>query len=173
MSEQLWCVNEPVGICLKLDEEFDHQHCKEHKTASTTDLRNELGEVIELELKRSAFSITRSWGSGSAAFRTALCKELTHHDTAIKTLRTNGERKPERTEEVSEPRRASRRTSAATFSAAFQIRGDTNHPSGAATCMVVILGALQGVVGAYPSQGTGLGLRHTSKDKGGKPGPRR
>ena len=85
-------MHEPVGIRIKLDEELDHQHCKEDKTASTTDLRNELGKVVELELKRSAFGITsKSWESGSAAFGISFCKELTHHDTAIKTLRTDGD----------------------------------------------------------------------------------
>ena len=84
-------MHEPVGIRIKLDEELDHQRRKEHKTASTTDLRNELGKVVELELKRSAFGITsKSWESGSAAFRIAVCKELTRHDAAIETLRTDG-----------------------------------------------------------------------------------
>ena len=93
-QNNLWRVHEPVGIRLKLDEGLDHQHRKEHKTASTTDLRNELGKVVELELKRSAFNITsKSWESGLAAFRIAVCKELTHHDAAIKTLRTDNDDK--------------------------------------------------------------------------------
>ena len=89
MSEQSMRVHEPVGIRLKLDEELDHQDRKEHKTASTANLRNELGKVVELELKGSAFGIT--WESGSAAFKIVFCKELTHHGAAIGTLRTDGD----------------------------------------------------------------------------------
>jgi len=51
---------------LKPDEELDHQGPKENKTTSAANLRNELGEVIELELKGSAFGITgKSWESRS------------------------------------------------------------------------------------------------------------
>ena len=85
-------MHEPVGIRIKLDEEFDHQHRKDHKTTSTTDLRNELSKVVEFELKGSAFGITsKSWESGLAAFRIAVCKEPTHHDATIETLRTDGD----------------------------------------------------------------------------------
>jgi len=88
----LWHVHEPAGIGCKLDEELDHQGGKKNKTASTTDLRNELGEVVELELKGSIFGITsKSWEFGSAAFGVGFCKELTHHDAAVETLRTDGD----------------------------------------------------------------------------------
>ena len=92
MSENLWHVHEPVGIGLKLDEELDHQGRKENKTASATNLRNELGKVVELVLKGSIFGIAgKSWEFGSAAFRVGFCKELTHHDAAIETLRADGD----------------------------------------------------------------------------------
>ena len=85
-------MHEPVGVRIKLDDELDHQHRKENETTSTTDLRNELSKAIELELKESAFGIiSKSWESGSAAFRIAVCKEPTHHDAAIETLRTDGD----------------------------------------------------------------------------------
>jgi hypothetical protein len=91
-SENLLHVHEPFGVGLKLDEELDHQGRKENKTASATNLRNELGEVIKLVLKRSAFGITsESWEPGSAALRISYYKRLTHHDTAVETLWSDGD----------------------------------------------------------------------------------
>ena len=58
MSENLWHMHEPLGIGFWLDKELDHQGRKENKTTSATNLRNELGEVVGLELKGSAFGIT-------------------------------------------------------------------------------------------------------------------
>ena len=70
-----------------MNEELDHQGRKEDKTTSATDLRNELGEVVELELKGSAFGITsKSCESGSAALKVSRCTRLTHHDATVKTL---------------------------------------------------------------------------------------
>ena len=51
-------MHELLGMGLKLSKELDHQGRKENKTTSATNLRNELGEVVELELKGSAFGIT-------------------------------------------------------------------------------------------------------------------
>jgi hypothetical protein len=50
--------HEPVWVGLKLDEELDHQGRKENKTTSTTNLRNKLREVVELELKGGVLGIT-------------------------------------------------------------------------------------------------------------------
>jgi hypothetical protein len=63
-------MHEPLGMGLKLDEKLDHQGPKENKSTSATDLRDELGEVVELELKGSAFGITgKSWEYKSDALR--------------------------------------------------------------------------------------------------------
>ena len=76
-------------IGLKLDKELDHQGSKENKPTSATNLHNELGEVVDLELKGSAFGITsKSWGSKSDASRVSVCMGLTH---PIKTLCSDGD----------------------------------------------------------------------------------
>ena len=78
MSDNIWHMHEPLGIDLRLDNELDHQGRKENETTSATDPRNELGEVVTLELKGSAFGITsKSWESKSDAFRVSVCKGLT------------------------------------------------------------------------------------------------
>ena len=70
-----------------MNEELDHQGHKENKTTSATDLSNELGEVVELELKGSAFGITsKSCKYGSATLKVNFCTRLTHHDAAVKAL---------------------------------------------------------------------------------------
>ena len=75
-----------------MNEELNHQGRKENKTTGATDLRNELGEVVELKLKGSAFGITsKSWESGSAALKVSVCTRLTHHDAAVKTLFSDGD----------------------------------------------------------------------------------
>ena len=75
-----------------MNEELNHQGRKENKTTSATDLRNELGEVVELKLKGSAFGITsKSWESKSAALKVSVCTRLTHHDAAVKTLFSDGD----------------------------------------------------------------------------------
>jgi hypothetical protein len=67
MSENLLHMHEPLGIGLELGQELDHQGPKENETTSTTNLRNELGEVVELKLKRSVLGITsKSWEPRSA-----------------------------------------------------------------------------------------------------------
>ena len=58
MSENLWHMHELLGMGLKLSKELDRQGRKENKTTSATNLRNEPGEVVELELKGGAFGIT-------------------------------------------------------------------------------------------------------------------
>ena len=76
MSENLWHEHKPFRMGLKLNEKLDHQGRKENETTCAADLRNELGEVIELELKGSAFSIaSKSWESGSAALRVKVLHE--------------------------------------------------------------------------------------------------
>ena len=71
-------MHKPLRIGLKLDNELDHQGPKEDKTTSATNLRNELGEVVEPEVKGSAFGITnKSWESRSDALRVSVCKGLT------------------------------------------------------------------------------------------------
>ena len=62
---------------LKPDEELDHQGPKENKTTSAANLRNELGEVIELELKGSAFGITgKSWEFRSDGWRERFARDI-------------------------------------------------------------------------------------------------
>ena len=57
-------MHEPFGIGLMLDKDLDDQGRKKNKTTRATNLRNELGEVVELELEGSAFGITsKSWES--------------------------------------------------------------------------------------------------------------
>ena len=90
MSENIWHMHELLGMGLKLRKELDHQGSKENKTTSATNLRNELGEVVELELKGSAFGITsKSWESRSETSRVHFSKKHTHHDAAVETLRSD------------------------------------------------------------------------------------
>ena len=92
MSENVWHMHEPLGIGHKLDKDLDHQGRKENKTTSATDPRNELGEVVELEMKGSVFGITsKSWESISDASRVSVCERLTHCDSPVKTLWSDGD----------------------------------------------------------------------------------
>ena len=85
-------MHELPGIGHKLDKELDHQGRKENKTTSATNPRNELCEVVVLELKGSVFGITsKSWESRSDTSRVSVRKRLTHRDAAVKTLWSDGD----------------------------------------------------------------------------------
>jgi hypothetical protein len=52
-------VNAPAGVGLQLDEELDHKRGEQNETSGGTELRNQLGQGVKLQLQGSALGIAR------------------------------------------------------------------------------------------------------------------
>jgi len=78
----------------QLYEETNHEGGEQSQTGNTTDLGNELGQVVQLLLQRSGIGISpESCKNKSASLDQEKCdfKEHTHHDAAVETLLTDGD----------------------------------------------------------------------------------
>jgi hypothetical protein len=51
--------NSPAGVSLQLNEELNHKSGEQNETSGGTELRNQFGQGVELQLQGSALGITR------------------------------------------------------------------------------------------------------------------